>query len=235
MEKKNPIIGVIGGMSTASSDYSKKLIYDLYRKETNGEHCPCLLSVDLDMCEIERLQEAGDKEALFQKLSFAATCIKQADFAVLCTNTMHEFSSAVSDELPFLDIRKITADAVRAEGIECVALLGTAYTMESDFYKSALEKYGLKVIVPSEKSRKIVHQIIYKELINGIIKTESTCALIDIIAETQERGAKGAVLGCTELPLLLDNLWMMTKAGSVRLFNTTRLQAEAAVRYALNL
>ena len=139
MEKKNPIIGVIGGMSTASSDYSKKLIYDLYRKETNGEHCPCLLSVDLDMCEIERLQEAGDKEALFQKLSFAATCIKQADFAVLCTNTMHEFSSAVSDELPFLDIRKITADAVRAKGIECVGLLGTAIQWKVIFINQRLK------------------------------------------------------------------------------------------------
>ncbi len=235
MEKKNPIIGVIGGMSTASSDYSKKLIYDLYRKETNGEHCPCLLSVDLDMCEIERLQKAGDKEALFQKLSFAATCIKQADFAVLCTNTMHEFSSAVSDVLPFLDIRKITADAVRAKGIECVGLLGTAYTMESDFYKSALEKYGLKVVVPDREDREVVHRMIYDELIKGEVTMEARFVLTNIIALVQEKGAKGIILGCTELPLLLDSPWIFTRSGSAVLFNTTRLQAEAAVRYALNV
>lgn len=233
MERKNPVIGVIGGMSTASSDYSKKLIYDLYRKETKGAHCPCILSVDLDMCEIEKLQKAGDKEALREELRFAAECVKNADFAILCTNTMHEFSSAVSDVLPFWDIRKITADAVRAEGIECVALFGTAYTMESDFYKSVLEKYGLKVVVPDEESRKAVHQIIYKELINGIIKTESKCTLINIIAEMQEKGAAGIILGCTELPLLLDCPCIFTRAGNARVFNTTRLQAEAAVRYAL--
>lgn len=233
MERKNPVIGVIGGMSTASSDYSKKLIYDLYRKETKGAHCPCILSVDLDMCEIEKLQKAGDKEALREELRFAAECVKNADFAILCTNTMHEFSSAVSDVLPFLDIRKITADTVRAEGIECVALFGTAYTMESDFYKSVLEKYGLKVVVPDEESRKAVHQIIYKELINGIIKTESKCTLINIIAEMQEYGAAGIILGCTELPLLLDCPFIFTRAGNARVFNTTRLQAEAAVRYAL--
>lgn len=232
--EKNPVIGVIGGMSTASSDYSKKLIYDLYRKETNGQHCPRILSIDLDMCEIEKLQEAGDKEGLRQQLSFAASCIQQADFAILCTNTMHEFSPAVSDVLPLLDIRKITADAALKEGIDTVALLGTAYTMESDFYKSALEEHGLQVVVPDSEDRQAIHHIIYDELINGIVKIEARYVLTNVIAEVQAKGAKGIILGCTELPLLLDTQWIFTRSGNARLFNTTRLQAEAAVHHALN-
>lgn len=233
---KQCIIGVIGGMSTASSDYSKTMIYDEYREKTNGKQCPLILGIDLNMNEVEALQEAGDRKELRKLTGFAASLVKPADFTILCTNTMHEFADEIEEVVPLLDIREITAEAILKEGVKKVALLGTAYTMEQHFYRNVLENYGIEVVIPDKISREKIHRIIYDELIHKKITSESMAELTAIIVGLlQKAGIEAVVLACTELPLLLSGDYVYTNFGSVKIFNTTKLQAKAAVNKALRI
>lgn len=238
--KQKKIVAVIGGMSTASSDHSKALIYDLYRKKTGGKHCPQILGYDLDVCEVEELQKAGDTKGLYKLMMDAYANVSGPIYyktgeviVIICSNTMHEFADVFGSDVSFLDIRKITAKAVIKAGLKKVALLGTNYTMEKIFYRKVLEKEGLEVIIPNEADRAVVHRIIYEELIDGVIRSKSLKALLKVIAALQKQGAEGIVLGCTELPLLLKETWVYAEAAPIQIFNTTALQAEAAVNYIL--
>jgi aspartate racemase len=154
-----------------------------------------------------------------------------ADFIVLCTNTMHRLADAISASvsIPLLHIADPTAGSIKAAGLERIGLLGTAFTMEQDFYKGRLhEHHGLEVIVPDEGDRRIVHEIIYKELVLGQIRPESRQAYRAIIARLIERGAQAVILGCTEIMLLVSD-----EDSAVPLFDTTTIHALAAVDWAL--
>jgi aspartate racemase len=155
-----------------------------------------------------------------------------ADFIVLCTNTMHRLADAISSavSIPLLHIADPTADRIKAAGFQRIALLGTAFTMEQEFYKGRLRQHhGLDVIVPDESDRRIVHEIIYKELVLGRIKPESRQAYREIIARLVERNAQAVILGCTEIMLLVSD-----EDSPVPLFDTTTLHAVAAVDRALS-
>jgi aspartate racemase len=154
-----------------------------------------------------------------------------ADFIVLCTNTMHRLADAISSTvgIPLLHIADPTAERIKSAGFRRIGLLGTAFTMEQDFYKGRLQdKHGLDVIVPDEDDRRIVHEIIYKELVLGQVKAESRQAYREIIARLIERGAQGIILGCTEIMLLVKD-----EDSAVPLFDTTTIHAVAAVDEAL--
>lgn len=231
MEQKL-VIAIVGGVSHQSSENSSRLIYDMFFEKTNGLVCPEMVVYDLDMCKVEKYQKEGNKDALRDILGRAVYRLghwgAEADFAILCSNTLHEFSDLFDQYLPLLDIRETTVQAVKKQGFKKVALLGTKYTMEEDFYVQYLEKEGLEVVIPEIDDRNLVHRIIYDELCKGAILGESETLIQEIINCLQLQGAEGVILGCTELPLLI-------KAASIPVFNTTQLQAEAAVDKALGL
>ena len=155
-----------------------------------------------------------------------------ADAIVICTNTMHRLADDVQAavDVPVIHIADATAVAVKSAGVEVVALLGTRYTMEQDFYVGRLrEKHGLTVLVPDGPGRTLVHDVIYKELVRGVINPVSKKAYLDAIDELTGRGAQGVIAGCTEIELLIEEADL-----SVPLFPTARLHAEAAVEFALN-
>jgi aspartate racemase len=154
-----------------------------------------------------------------------------ADFIVVSTNTMHRLADAITSAvgIPLLHIADPTAGKIKTAGFERVGLLGTAFTMEQDFYKGRLQqRHGLDVLVPDEDDRRIVHEIIYKELVLGQVKPESRQAYRDIIARLIERGAQSIILGCTEIMLLVKD-----EDSTVPLFDTTTIHAIAAVDNAL--
>ena len=162
----------------------------------------------------------------------AALAAGGADAIVICTNTMHRLADHVQAavDVPVIHIADATAVAVKSAGVEVVALLGTRYTMEQDFYVGRLrEKHGLTVLVPDEPGRTLVHDVIYKELVRGVINPVSKKAYLDAIDELTGRGAQGVIAGCTEIELLIEQADL-----SVPLFPTARLHAEAAVEFALN-
>lgn len=226
-------IGLIGGMSWESSAEYYRIINQEMTRRLGGVHSAQCLMWSVDFDEIKRLQHEGDWDRLAALMGEAALRLERggADFIVLCTNTMHRLADAISSAvtIPLLHIADPTAERVKAAGLHRIGLLGTAFTMEQDFYKGRLQqRHGLEVMVPGAEDRKTVHEIIYKELVLGKINPESRQAYREIIARLIERGAQAVILGCTEIMLLVAS-----EDSAVPLFDTTTIHAIAAVDYAL--
>jgi len=226
-------IGLLGGMSWESSIEYYRIINETIKERLGGLHSAQSLMYSVDFADIEKLQHAGDWNALTQAMIDAAKLLERggADFLVICTNTMHRMAPEVSAaiNIPLLHIADATAEAIKAQGLNTVGLLGTRFTMEGDFYRGKLENdHGLKVLIPDDEGRETVHQIIYKELVQGIIREDSRKAYLDVIADLQSRGAQGVILGCTEIPLLVKQADV-----SIPIFDTTTIHAKAAVDWAL--
>ncbi|MBQ0822341.1 aspartate/glutamate racemase family protein [Microvirga sp. HBU67558] len=226
-------IGLIGGMSWESSAEYYRIINQETNRRLGGVHSAQCLMYSFDFEDIKRLQHDGEWNRLAEAMKEAALRLERggADFIVICTNTMHRLADAVSSAvgLPLLHIADPTAAKIKAAGLERIGLLGTAFTMEQDFYKGRLQQHhGLDVIVPEEDDRRIVHEIIYKELVLGTVRPESRQAYREIIARLIEHGAQGIILGCTEIMLLVSDA-----DSAVPLFDTTTLHALAAVDRAL--
>jgi aspartate racemase len=227
------VIGLIGGMSWESSAEYYRIINREVRNRLGGVHSARSLMWSVDFGEIERLQHQGDWDELTNRMKDAAIRLQRggADFVLLCTNTMHLMADAVADAIgiPLLHIADPTAEKIKAAGFRKVGLLGTAFTMEQDFYKGRLERvFGLEVLVPDAEDRRVVHEVIYKELVAGEIRQESRIAYREVIARLVAAGAEAIILGCTEIMLLVS-----AQDSAVPLFDTTTIHAIAAVDRAL--
>ncbi|MET3820184.1 aspartate racemase [Burkholderia sp. PvR073] len=225
-------IGLIGGMSWESSAEYYRMINRHSKALHGGHHNAKSVLVTVDFAEIEALQRAQDWVALGERMAGAARQLEAAgaDLVVLTTNTMHRVHGAIEAAvaLPFLHIADPTGAALRAAGVERVALLGTRYTMELPFYAERLrDKFGLDVLVPDEAARGDVHRIIYDELCHGVIDAASRATYVAIIDELAKRGAQAVILGCTEITLLIG-----ADDSPLPVFDTTALHAKAAVEWA---
>jgi aspartate racemase len=226
-------IGLIGGMSWESSAEYYRVINQETNRRLGGVHSAQCLMWSFDFDAIKHLQHQGEWDKLAEAMKQAAIRLERggADLLVICTNTMHRLADAVSSavSLPLLHIADPTAGKIKAAGLQRIGLLGTAFTMEQDFYKGRLQQnHDLDVIVPEEDDRRVVHEIIYKELVLGQIRPESRQAYREIIARLIDRGAQGIILGCTEIMLLVKE-----EDSAVPLFDTTTIHAAAAVDHAL--
>ncbi|MFJ7246244.1 aspartate/glutamate racemase family protein [Kitasatospora sp. NPDC098652] len=225
-------LGLIGGMSWESTAEYYRTLNELTRDRLGGLHSARLVLHSVDFADIEGLQAAGRREEAGAVLADAARGLEAAgaDLLLICTNTMHKVADQVAAavSIPLLHLADATADAVRAAGLRRVGLLGTAFTMEQDFYRGRLTAGGLDVLVPGPDSRALVHQVIYQELCLGLVREESRAAYRRIIADLVAAGAEGIILGCTEIELLVR-----PEDSPVPLFPTARLHAEAAVTAAL--
>ena len=224
-------IGLIGGMSWESSAEYYRLLNVLTRERRGGlASAECLLH-SVDFSEIEAMQVAGRWEEAGERLAEAARSLAAggAELLLLCTNTMHKVADAVeaATTVPLLHLGDATADAVRRAGLTTVGLLGTAFTMEQEFYRGRLASHGLEVLVPGDEDRALVHRVIYDELCVGEVRPGSKAAYLAVIDRLVAAGAQGVVLGCTEIELLVgpDDV-------DVPVFPTTRLHVEAALRWA---
>jgi aspartate racemase len=227
------MIGLIGGMSWESSaEYYRILNQGVRDRRGPTASARCLLW-SFDFAEIEALQHKGDWDALTAHMVNAARRLEAggAEVLLICTNTMHRMAPAVQAavRVPLLHIADPTAQRIRAAGFDTVGLLGTAFTMEHDFYKGRLAgRHGLNVIVPGDEDRATVHRIIYEELVAGKVTPASRDAYRAIIGRLAEAGAQAVILGCTEIMLLVR-----PEDSPVPVFDTTALHAQAAVEIAL--
>lgn len=225
-------IGVLGGMSWESSVEYERVMNTAVRERLGGTHSADLLVRSYDFATIEALQESGGWDALAARLASDARALEAAgaQLLVIATNTMHVVAPQVQAaiDIPLLHIADATAAAVTAAGVSSVALLGTRYTMELPFYRDRLEDHGISVLVPGEPDRTRIHDVIYNELVRGIIRPESLAQYLHVIERLRGAGAQGVIAGCTEIELLLsaDDL-------DCPLFPTARLHALAAVDAAL--
>jgi aspartate racemase len=226
-------IGMIGGMSWESSLEYYRLLNLGIKERLGGLHSARCLMYSVDFAEIEILQHKGRWEEATQIMVDAARRVERggADFLIICTNTMHLMADEVQKEIdiPLIHIADAAARKIQAMGLNRVGLLGTRFTMEQDFYKGRLQSlHGIEVMIPDEKGKQLVHDVIYNELCLGKIKDESRKRYKEIIAEMGNRDAQGVILGCTEIPLLIKQ-----KDSDLPIFDTTTIHAEAAIEFAL--
>lgn len=226
-------LGLLGGMSWESTLPYYRVVNERVRQRLGGLHSAKLVLHSVDFAEIEALQHADDWDAAGAILVDAARGLHAAgaEALVICTNTMHLVAPAIEAaiDLPLLHIADATAARIRAAGLSRVALLGTRFTMERDFYRRRIESAGIDVIVPEAAQRGIVHRVIYDELCLGRILDASRDAYRAIIDDLVAQGAQGVILGCTEIGLLVGE-----GDATVPLFDTARIHAEAAADWALD-
>lgn len=226
-------IGLLGGMSWESTVGYYRAINEGVKNTLGGLHSAKIAMYSVDFEPIEKLQHVGDWKGTAIILSEAARSVESAgaDFLLICTNTMHKVAPEIEKaiKIPLLHIADATAEVLVHEDIKTVGLLGTAFTMEQDFYKGRLsENYGLNVLVPGKEDRQVIHNIIYQELCLGKIESNSKTEYLRIIDSLANQGAEAVILGCTEIGMLVNQ-----GDTKVRLLDTTAIHAEKAVEYAI--
>ncbi len=226
-------IGVLGGMSWESTAEYYRILNEEVARRLGGLHSARLVVGSVDFAEVERLQVEGRWDDAGTLLADEARRLEAAgaDFLVLATNTMHKVADAIETAvgIDLLHIGDATAGAVVGAGVHRVGLLGTAFTMQQDFYRDRLVAHGLDVVVPSPADQNLIHRVIYDELCLGRILETSRAAYVEVLDRLVADGAEGVILGCTEIELLLDP----DASYAVPVFPTTRLHCIAAVDRAL--
>ena len=225
MHKK---IGILGGVSPESTKIYYEYITREYVRRYGDFSYPeiVIYSVNfqefMDLSRHERWDLIADKMVvIFEKLKKAGV-----DVGLIAANTLHIVFEEVQEKspIPLVSIIEATAEAITLKGVKTVGLLGTLFTMSKDFYKKGLGTKGIEAFVPDEKDQQLVSRVIYEELTRGIVKPESRVEYVNIVEKLKARGAEGIVLGCTEIPLLIEE-----KDCDVRLFNTALIHAEKAL------
>ena len=225
-------IGLIGGMSWESTVTYYKIINETVKEKLGGLHSAKCILYSVDFQEIEECQANGNWEKSGEILGEAANNLEKAgaDFIVICTNTMHKVVNQIKEKIsiPILHIAEMTAEKILEKGLKNIALLGTKYTMEQDFYKSKLIEKGINVIIPDKNDIEIINEVIYDELCLGTINSNSKKKFLEIVDKLRSKGAEGIILGCTEIGLLIKN-----EDTDVPLFDTAIIHAEQAAIYSI--
>ncbi len=226
-------VGILGGMSAASTQIYYRTLCEITRDRLGGLHSPELLIRSLDFAKIEALQALGQWDAAASILNAEAKALEKggADFILLATNTMHKVASAMMADvtIPLLHIADATAQRISTAGLSRPGLIATAFTMEQRFYRDRLVEASLHPIIPDENDRAEVHRIIYDELCMDIIEDESRSKFEDVAQRLVAVGADSVILGCTEVCMLLNQGNV-----AVPVFDTTRIHCEAAIDLALS-
>ncbi|MEX0313186.1 MAG: aspartate/glutamate racemase family protein [Allomuricauda sp.] len=227
-------IGLIGGMSWESSKIYYQHINEMVREKLGGSHSAKSILSSVDFEEIERHSFSDDWDKIGNVMASHSKNLEKAgaDMVVLCTNTIHLVSRAITNavDIPFLHIANATGESIQQKGLKKVALLGTKFTMEKDFYTKILkDEFGLEVLVPNAEDMDTLQDIIYNQLVKGIFTNEAKETCIKIIKKLKEQGAEGAILGCTELPILIP-----AEEVDIPTFDTAKIHAQKAVDFALS-
>ncbi|MCG2613180.1 aspartate/glutamate racemase family protein [Terrimonas sp. NA20] len=225
-------IGLIGGITWLSSVEYYRLLNTLVNQELGGVSSAKIILHSVDFAEIKSLTEAGRWDRILELMTDAAKKLEAAGAGciLLGANTMHKLADDLqaSINIPLLHIADETGEQIRQDGLQTVALLGTKYTMQLPFYSEILSAYDITTIIPGQDDIDYINNAIYTEMGKGIFLPETKRKFLDIIHQLADRGAQGVILGCTEIPLLLQQ-----KDTEVKLYDTTLIHSKAAVRFAL--
>ena len=224
-------IGLIGGITPESTVLYYQILNRLNANQLGKTHSAELIITSFDFGQISQLVEKGRWDLLNKKMAEAGTNLENAGASciLICANTMHLCIDSVRKvvRIPVIHIADSTAKEIQKKGIQKVALLGTKYTMEKDFFRDILNKHAIETIIPDVEERDEIHRIIYDELAQGEFKKSSKEKYLKIIDSLILKGAKGIILGCTEIPLLINQ-----NDVSLPIFDTTRIHAAAGFEFA---
>ncbi|QHI38875.1 Aspartate racemase [Kordia antarctica] len=225
-------IGLIGGITPQSTILYYQVLNSLATLHQGEPHSAKCIINSVDFGEIKKLQHEGRWDLLDKLMSDAGQSLEKAGATciLICANTMHLTIDAVRAKvsIPVIHIAEATAEKIQEKRLKTVALLGTKYTMEKDFFKDILTSFGIKTLIPNAEDREEINRVIYEELPYGILKPSSKKAYIEIIERLQKEGAEGVILGCTEIPLLIEQ-----EDVSIPVFDTTTIHATKAMDFAL--
>ncbi|MHA1346920.1 MAG: aspartate/glutamate racemase family protein [Candidatus Heimdallarchaeaceae archaeon] len=225
-------IGIIGGLSAESTIEYYKILVKEYNLIKGGASSPLLIIDSLDLEVVRNLMVENSWEKVYQIILKSARNLKNAgaEIIIIATNTIHKIFEKLTIEIniPMISIMDATAEAIKEKGITRVGLLGTIFTMQSDFYQNSLSKYGIEVIVPNKEDQEYVNTVIWDELTHHVLTLESKNGYSEVIKRLQSEGAEGVILGCTEIPLLITQ-----EDSPLPVFDTTTLHALAALRKAI--
>jgi aspartate racemase len=226
-------LGLIGGMSWVSTIDYYKLINEGINEKLGGLNFSQCIIYSFNYADIKRNNDANDWDTNFKMVSEAGKHLKNAgaEAIILCANTMHLIADKAEHaiNLPVIHIATATAIAIKSKGLKKVGLLGTKFTMELDFFTSKLKNKGIEAMIPADDDRHFIHYTIFEELGRGLVKDETKARYLAIIQEMIANGAEGIILGCTEIPLLIQ-----PGDVPVLVFDTARIHAAAAVDFALS-
>ena len=227
------IIGLIGGTSWVSTLEYYRIINENVKEKLGGMHSAHLILYSVDFDEFI-IQHKDEWDEIAKSFSIIGKKLERsgAECLLICANTLHKIADDVQNSIniPLIHIADVTAKNILADGFKKIGLLGTKYTMEENFYKKRLkEKFNIETIIPDEKEREIIHNIIIDELTNDVIKQSSKQEYIKVINNLISKGAEGIILGCTEIPLLIKE-----NDVDIPMYNTTKIHAQSAVEFALS-
>ena len=224
-------IGLIGGITPESTVLYYQILNRLNANQLGKTHSAELIINSFDFGQISKLVKQGRWDLLDKKMAETATNLENsgASCILICANTMHLCIDAVRKvvRIPVIHIADTTAKEIQKKGIQKVALLGTKYTMEKDFFRDILNEHSIETIIPDAEERDEIHRIIYDELAQGEFKKSSKESYLKIIDSLILNGAEGIILGCTEIPLLINQ-----NDVSLPIFDTTKIHAAAAFKFA---
>jgi aspartate racemase len=226
-------IGMVGGTGWISTLEYYRLVNQFTNEKLGGLEAARIILYSVNYGEIDRFNKAGTPEKVYEIVTLAAKAVEKAgaDCLMLCANTMHRFAPQLMEEvkIPLIHIGEETAKIIGANNISKVGLLGTKYTMELDFYRSKLDSAGIETIVPEKEEREFINSAITNELLLNRFLMATKLRFNEIISQLIDEGARGIILGCTEIPLLIKQEDVLAP-----LFNTLEIHARAAVEFALS-
>jgi aspartate racemase len=226
-------IGIIGGTTWVSTVDYYKLLNQKINKALGGDHSARVNLISVNFHDVITYKAEGREDALRKMILDAANKLEYsgAECLLLGANTIHMMAEFIQERItiPLIHIGEETAKVISGQGFRRVALLGTKITMEKDFYRRKLGEYNIETMVPGDDDREFINNSIFKEFSREIFSDETRTEYTRIIGDMKKEGAEGIILGCTEIPLLLDQ-----KDFDLPLFNTTEIHADAAVSYALS-
>lgn len=226
-------IGLIGGLTWLSTLDYYRLLNEMVNQRLGGVEAGQIIVYSVNFGEIKVLTEAGQWDEIARQISGVAKKLEQAgaDCILIGANTMHKIADEVQAAvtIPVIHIAEEVAASIQEKGLSRVALLGTKYTMQLDFYKNKLAAKGISTIMPNEAEIEIINTAIYTEMGKGIFTSDTKAKFLGIIQRLINQGAEGIILGCTEIPILIKQ-----EDCTVPVFDTTRIHSQAAVRFALN-
>lgn len=226
-------IGVIGGLSWVSTAHYYQRLNQITQEIAGGVHSARLVLESVNRQDyVDAVINREDEAAACEQILKAAQCVEKAgaEFIVISCNDVHRFVPQIKPHIniEFLHIAEVTAQAIKAQNLSNVALLGVRKTMEGDFYQAIMAPHGINAMIPREQEKAYIHDAIFNELVANIFTQDTRQGYLNIINTMASRGAEGVILGCTEIPMLLN-----AQDIPIPSFSTTELHCRAAVEMAL--
>jgi aspartate racemase len=226
------ILGLIGGTSWVSTiDYYRLINQGINEKLGDLNFAECIIH-SFNYQDIKRNNDANDWDCTLNMMTSAGQNLKNsgAKAIVLCANTMHKIADQLEQniQLPVIHIATATANVIQSKGLKKVGLLGTKFTMEQAFFRDKLTEKNIEIVIPDDEERDFIHYTIFEELGRNIFKPETKQFYIDVMQKLADQGAEGIIMGCTEIPSLVnpDDI-------DIPLFDTAQIHSNAAVEFAL--